>query len=319
MRTGIRRMVLLCMVLLEGMGEVASAQQPIVFDGQRAHGYLASICELGPRFSGSPGMQKQQALLEKHFSDLGGEVRYQEFDVPHPQTGQPVRMRNMVVHWGPPIAQRMLLCCHYDTRPFPDREPTPALREKPFLGANDGGSGVAMLMELANHMKVLSQQAQTHGMGVDFVFFDGEELVYAQGDKYFWGSEYFARSYRDRPSPTFQYVNGILLDMVAGAGASFHLEVNSLRYAPQVTRDFWGLAARLGVKEFVNRRKHEVLDDHLALNQIAQIPTCDIIDFDYPHWHRRNDLPAACSAQTMGKVGRVLVAWISFNASRSSP
>lgn len=316
MRVCFRNIFLICFSLLGGVSS-ATAQQP-VFDGPRAYSYLEAICAIGPRISGSTGMQQQQALLEKHFTELGGDVRYQEFDAAHPQTGQPVRMRNMIVHWVPDAPQRMLLCCHYDTRPFPDREPTPALREKPFIGANDGGSGVAALMELGHHMKVLGQQARAQGMGVDFVFFDGEELVYAQGDKYFWGSEYFSREYRDRPPQNYRYVNGVLLDMVAGAGASFYLEVNSLRYAPQVTRDLWSVAARLGVREFVNRRKHEVLDDHLPLNQIARIPTCDVIDFDYPHWHRRNDLPAACSAQTLGKVGRVLIGWIPFNASRSS-
>jgi hypothetical protein len=77
-----------------------------------------------------------------------------------------------------------------------------------------------------------------------------------------------------------------------------------------VTRSVWDAAARLRVREFIPRRKHEVRDDHLPLNEIARIPTCDIIDFDYPHWHTRNDLPAACSGESIAKVGRVLLEWL---------
>ncbi|WP_437228280.1 M28 family peptidase [Planctomicrobium sp. SH661] len=299
----------LCVLPLE-----VSAQQANDFDGARAFNYLREICAIGPRISGTPGMQQQQDLLEKHFTDLGGEVRYQEFDASHPRTGQPVRMRNIIVQWRPQATRRILLCCHYDTRPFPDRETSPALREKPFIGANDGGSGVALLMELGNHLGKEGVLPLNSDLGVDFVIFDGEELVYTQGDKYFLGSEYFATEYRDHPPQNFRYLSGVLLDMVAGTGATFYYEINSLRYAPEVTRDVWKVAADLGIRDFVARRKHEVLDDHLALNQIARIPTCDIIDFDYPHWHKRNDLPAACSAQTLGKVGRVMMGWIRLNA-----
>ena len=121
-------------------------------DGDRAFRYLEQICEIGPRISGTPGMQRQQEIIETHFSQLGAEVRYQEFDVAHPQTGEPVRMRNMIVSWNPESSERLLVCCHYDTRPRPDQEPLPFNRDKPFIGANDGGSGVAVLMEMGHHM-----------------------------------------------------------------------------------------------------------------------------------------------------------------------
>lgn len=284
------------------------------FNGKRAFSYLETICAIGPRISGTPGMQKQQSLLENHFRELGGDVRLQEFDVPHPQTGQPVRMGNLIVQWFPEAEERILLCCHYDTRPFPDQETSPALRAMPFIGANDGASGVALLMELGHYLSEFKKSNPGSTLGIDFVFFDGEELVYRQGDKYFWGSEYFAQQYRDRTPQAFRYRNGVLLDMVAAKGARFFMEVNSLKDAPEVTRSLWRVASKLGVREFIAQKKHEVLDDHIPLNRIAKIPTCDVIDFDYPHWHRRNDLPAACSAETLGKVGRVMVGWIEFNA-----
>jgi hypothetical protein len=99
--------------------------------------------------------------------------------------------------------------------------------------------------------------------------------------------------------------------MVADRDFRVFYEVNSLKYAPDVTRSVWDAAKQAGVREFVARRKHEVRDDHLPLNEIARIPTCDVIDFDYPHWHTRNDLPAACSGQTLAKVGRVMLTWLS--------
>lgn len=289
------------------LSAICFAQKPAVlpFDGQRAFSYLEAICALGPRISGTPQMTQQQELITSHFTKLGATVQYQDFDVPHPLTGGPVRMRNIIVSWRPDAPERLLLCCHYDTRPKPDREPNAAHRELPFIGANDGASGVALMMELGNQFAALPIKP-----AVDFVIFDGEELVYSDKDKYFHGSEYFAKAYRDAPAGGPRYRDGVLLDMVAGKNATFFYEGNSLKYAPDVTRKVWDTARRAGVKEFVARRKHEVLDDHIPLNTIAKIPTCDIIDFDYPHWHLRNDIPAACSATTLTKVGRVVSLWI---------
>jgi len=284
---------------------VAQKTTGVPFDGQRAFTHLQSVCAIGPRISGTAGMTKQQELLEAHFSSLGAALYWQDFDATHPQSGLPVRMRNLIVSWNPQAERRVLVCCHYDTRPRPDREPSAINQEKPFIGANDGGSGVALLMELGTQLAALKEKP-----AVDFVFFDGEELVYRPDDKYFLGSEYFATAYRDRPAGTPEYRKGVLLDMVAGKNAQFYMETNSLKYAPEVTREVWDVARRLGIREFKPVAKHEVLDDHIPLNQIGRIPTCDVIDFDYPHWHRRNDLPAACSAATLEKVGRVIQSWI---------
>ena len=279
----------------------------IPFDADRSFGYLQQVCAIGPRISGTEGMLAQQKLLEEHFGALGGDVRYQEFDTSHPETGLPVRMRNLIVVWRPESTERVLLCCHYDTRPRPDREPYPPNRDKPFLGANDGGSGVALLMELAHHLDAIDPS-----LGVDFVFFDGEELVYEDPrdrERYFLGSTRFAEQYRDDPPP-HKYRCGVLLDMVASKTFKAYYESNSLRYAPELTQSLWAAARAERVKEFIPRRKHEVRDDHLPLNRIARIPTCDIIDFDFPYWHLRNDIPAVCSGESMQKVARVLIRWL---------
>lgn len=297
------RLVLLAMSIMGGGIETSMADDA-KFDEQRAFGYLQRICRIGPRITGSPGMSQQQALLAEHFKGLKAEVRLQSFDAPHPLGGGPVRMGNLIVSWHPDAKQRVLLACHYDTRPYPDREVNPFRRRDIFLGANDGASGVALLMELGNQMHTLKPT-----YGVDFVFFDAEEFVFARGDKYFLGSEHFAKEYRDKP-PEYRYVYGILLDMVADQNLQLYKERNSVRYAPELTDSIWAAAARAGVTEFVDRIKHEVEDDHIPLNRIAKIPTCDIIDFDFPYWHTRKDTPEVCSGESLGKVAKVLKMWL---------
>jgi hypothetical protein len=283
-----------------------TAAEPAVrestFDGPRAFGYLVKICRIGPRVSGTLGMAEQQALVAEHFHKCGGKVQDQSFDVAHPRTAAPVRMQNIIVSWHPVARERVLLACHYDTRPFPDRDPIDP--GGAFIGANDGASGVALLMELAHHLPHVKPT-----FGVDFVLFDGEELVYRDGDKYFHGSEHFATQYRDHP-PDYRYVGGVLVDMIADRNLAVYLEKNSVRYAPQVAHSVWRTARRLGVTEFVAQERYEINDDHIPLNTIAKIPTCDVIDFDYRHWHTTKDLPSSCSAGSLSKVGRVLLQWV---------
>jgi hypothetical protein len=250
-------------------------------------------------------MARQQQMLVDHFTKLGATCTFQEFDIPHPETGDATRLKNLIVTWHPETKERVLLCCHYDTRPFPDRELLPRNRQGVFLGANDGASGVAFLMELGRHMKEIKPRH-----GVDFVFFDAEELVYdSNRDKYFHGSTYFATEYARRP-PAHRYVAGILFDMIADKDLKIYYEINSMRHAREVTESVWAAAARLGSRTFIARRRHEVSDDHVPLNEIAKIPTTDLIDFDYPYWHTRNDLPSNCSGESLAAVGKVIVEWL---------
>jgi Zn-dependent M28 family amino/carboxypeptidase len=232
-------------------------------------------------------------------------VQLQTFDAAHPLTAEPVRMANLIATWHPQTTQRVLLACHYDTRPLPDRDPDRRqVQAGNFLGANDGASGVALFMELAHHMARIKCR-----YGVDFVLFDGEELVFRDGDKYFLGSEHFARSYVQEPAE-HRYVYGVVVDMIGDRNLKIYMERNSLRYAPELTRSLFATARRLREDAFVAQARHEVQDDHLPLNKIAGIPTCDLIDFDFPYWHTSKDVPAACSGASLGKVGRVLQAWL---------
>ena len=140
-------------------------------------------------------------------------------------------MANIIVSWNPDKPRRVILCSHYDTRPIADQEPNRSRWHDAFLSANDGGSGVALLMEMANHMKDLNPN-----VGVDFVFFDGEEYVFDPKDEYFFGSKKFARDYR-KSKDKVRYIGAVLLDMVGGKNAKFPMEKNSFWKAPDlVTR-----------------------------------------------------------------------------------
>ena len=153
--------------------------------------YLQSICDIGARQSGTPGMTKQIELITKHFDGLGFKVDVQAFDATQVSVKKPVGMKNLIIRFSPEKDRRVIICSHYDTRPIADQEPDPRNWRKPFVSANDGGSGVAFLMELAHHMKDLKTN-----VGVDFVFFDGEEYIFDRNeDQYFFGSEHFARDY----------------------------------------------------------------------------------------------------------------------------
>lgn len=286
----------------------------IPFDGAQAYAYLKEICDLGPRVSGTPAMAAQQKLIIDHFEKLGAKVIKQEFQARHPLTAQPVTMTNLIVQWHPDRKERVLLCAHYDTRPYPDRDPVNPYGV--FIGANDGASGVALLMELGKMMPKFESQ-----YGVDLLLVDGEELVYFDrgmrsrfdpGDPYCLGSEYFARNYVADPPP-YKYRWGVVLDMVGGANLQLLQERQSVEWAdtkPLVDK-IWGIAAKLGVKEFIRRTYPDpITDDHVPLHNIAGIPTCDIIDMHYRFWHTQSDVPAQCSPLSLAKVGWVVQEWL---------
>jgi hypothetical protein len=279
----------------------------IPFDGARAYDYLKKLCAIGPRRSGSPGMTAQQKLLAEHFKKLGGQVEFQRFRIPDPRQplGPPaVPIANIIVRWHPNSKKRILLAAHYDTLPYPLRDPEN--RQGKFVGANDGASGVAILMELAHEMPKL----QTN-YGVDFVLLDAEEFMYAENGRFFIGSEYFARQYAGSKLP-YRYHWGVLLDMVGDKELQLYQEGHSVSWKDTrpLVESIWATAKRLGVREFIAQKKHTIDDDHLMLHDVGGIPCIDIIDYDYPPWHTQADAPAACSALSLAKVGWVLREWL---------
>lgn len=291
----------------------ASAPAPPVelpdFDGVRAFGYLEMQCKLGPRPTGSPTLLELHDRIVAHFEGQDDwQVTTQKFLVLHPRTRRVVTGRNVIASYKPDLRSRVLIGAHYDTRPYADEDPNP----RPYIGANDGASGVAVLMELRHHLAELDLS-----VGVDLVFFDAEELVFGSGfnvlGEYCLGSRNFARAWsRRRGRPVYRAA--VILDMVGGRDAAFYPEEHSVSRAAHVVEQVWRTAAVLGASRFKTLRfrrwKHSVFDDHVPLQQVG-IPAIDVIDFDYPHWHRNTDVPANCSAATLDEVGTVVLGWLS--------
>jgi hypothetical protein len=294
---------------VEAERKPAEEAKPVAFDAKRAMKYLEKICDIGPRISGSAGMKKQQELLKKHFEDLGAKIQLQQFKAKQKSRDKPVEMANLIASWHPDRQRRVILCSHYDTRPIADQEPDERRWSKPFVSANDGGSGVALLMELAHHMKDLKTN-----VGVDFVLFDGEEYIYNPappdqgGDDYFFGSKHFGETYR-KDEPKHRYIAAVLLDMIGGKEIRFPIEPNSQENARDLVDQIWTIATELKCSAFKDEKGPEVLDDHIALNR-ARIPAIDIIDFSYKHWHKLSDVPANCSGESLAQVSRVLSVWL---------
>jgi glutaminyl-peptide cyclotransferase len=272
------------------------------FDGKRALGYLEDVCAIGPRISGTDGMKKQQELIEKHFEKCGAKVDYQRFSARQRSQRDPVEMANLVASWHRERERRVILCSHYDTRPIADNEPDRRKWREAFVSANDGGSGVALMMELANAMKDMKTE-----VGVDFVCFDGEEYVFDHEDKYFFGSEHFAATARKNKGK--KYLGAVLLDMVGGEGARFPVEPRSLAQAGSLVEELWSIAVEQKCPAFRNEMGPGVEDDHVPLNR-AGIKAVDIIDISYPQWHRLGDTPDKCSADSLEQVARVLTVWL---------
>jgi hypothetical protein len=278
--------------------------EPAAFDGKRAMSYLEALCKIGPRQSGTEGMKKQQQMLEKQFKEQGGKITLQRFTANQRSVRSDVEMANLIVSWHPDRQRRVILCSHYDTRPLADQEKDTRNWRKPFVSANDGGSGIALLMELAHHMKDMKVN-----VGVDFVFFDGEEYVFEREDEYFFGSKHFGREYRKSRDKTY-YGAAILLDMIGGKKAGFPIDPYSWEHAPDLVRAIWGIADEFKCAAFNGKAfGDEVQDDHVPLNQNG-IPAIDIIDFKYPHWHKLSDLPENCSGEILEQVAKVLSVWL---------
>jgi Zn-dependent M28 family amino/carboxypeptidase len=213
---------------------------------------------------------------------------------------------NLQANFYPERAARVLLCAHYDTRPRADQD-TGVARDLPVPGANDAGSGVAVLLEIGRAIT-----GWDPGIGVDLVFFDGEDYG-REGDpqNYLLGSRAFARamgSYRPRAV--------ILFDMVGDKDLRIPIEPNSQYAAAWLVKLVFGVADSLGVRSFANVQGPPVYDDHVPFLQ-AGIPALDLIDFDYPAWHTTRDLPDQCSAASLDDVCRVILHSLPRLAARS--
>jgi Peptidase family M28 len=269
---------------------------PPMPDAARAFGHLQAQVDCGPRVPGTPGAACGRRLILEHLARFASRVTTQEFSLPDPYGTDSLRLVNLQASFYVGRAKRILLGAHYDSRPRADQDSGSA-RELPIAGANDGASGVAVLLELAQLLG-----GWDPGIGVDLVFFDGEDYG-REGDldHYLLGSRYFVRN-RGAYHPQAM----ILVDMVGKRDLRIPVEQYSQRLAPQLVDLVFSVADSLGVRSFVREPGRPVVDDHVPFLQ-AGIPALDLIDLDDPAWHTQADLPDHCSPQSLADVTTVLV------------
>ncbi len=270
---------------------------PPAFSGERAYQILIEFCQLGPRVPGSEAHRRAADFIAGRLQKLPFQVTRQPFTYYDSLKKDSVRLENIVAGFHPERKKRILFCTHWDSRPQADQEKDSSLHRQPILGANDGGSGVSVLLALA---ELLAERDPK--IGVDLVFFDGEDYgPEGVSDQYLLGSKYFAKQ-----AGRYWAEYGILLDMVGDSDLTIYEEQYSVVFAGEVVRRVFGRAAKLGLTAFVPQVKHAVMDDHFPLLD-AGLPVIDLIDFDYPFWHTLKDRPEACSPNSLGQVGTLLV------------
>jgi len=280
-----------------GCSQKKGQPQIPVFSGQRAFELLKVQCDFGPRPPKSSAHDSLLVWFVSFLDTLADTVFLQHFSELD-YDGKIMPMANVIARFNPKADYRILLCAHWDTRPRADRDPDSLNRDKPILGANDGASGVAILLHIAEILK-----KSPTPVGVDIVFFDGEDFG-KEGDlsHYLMGSKYFARN-----AGKLFWKFAVLLDMVGDA--DLHLpkeQYSAMQSAPDVVDTVWNRAKSLGLAAFENTLGKAVIDDHLPLAE-AGIKAIDIIDFDYKYWHTLQDTPDKCSAQSLEQVGKLLV------------
>ncbi|HEX7050158.1 MAG TPA: M28 family peptidase [Longimicrobiales bacterium] len=263
------------------------------FQDSSAYALLERQVAFGPRVPGSPGHQAQLEWMTAYLRERADTVVLQPFT--HTTSdGDTVRLTNVFARFQPDTSARVLLITHWDTRPIADQDPDADRRNQPIPGANDGASGTAVLMELAD---VFSRHSPP--IGVDLLFTDGED--YAPGEMYL-GAKYFAANLPAGYRPLY----GVLVDMVGDRNPAFPVEPYSNQYAPEVVARVWRLAEDLDLGRFFPKRSGiAALDDHIPLNE-AGIRTIDIIDFDYRQWHTVEDDVENTAPHGLEAVGTVL-------------
>ena len=260
---------------------------PVSFDGQHAYADVQTQVAFGERVPGTDGHAKVEAWMRSELESAGWQVEIQTSEA----LGHPVE--NLVAKRGDKSPQ-IIIGAHYDSRIFADHDPDPANHTKPMPGANDGASGVAVLLEMA---RTLPKDT----VPVWLVFFDAEDNGNIQGWDWILGSREFVKNNVIQPQAV------VVIDMIGDADLNIYKERNS---NPEITDEIWAAAKSLGYQnKFIPAYKYSMEDDHTPFLQ-AGLPAVDIIDFDYPYWHTTQDTVDKVSAESLQTVGETLNTWI---------
>jgi len=282
------------------------------FNKDSAYSYVVAQLAFGPRVPGTPAHEKCAEYITVRLKSWCKDVIVQKCRMAA-YNGKVLDGKNIIASWKPELKNRIILCSHWESRPWADHDPDPGNRRKPVDAANDGASGVGVLMEAARQFSL-----KEPSVGIDIVLFDLEDYGppqdESQGDDKWWGlgSQYWAQN-PHKQGYSARY--GILLDMVGAPGATFLLEGISQQYAPDIQKKIWDAANRIGYSSFFLYEKGSyVTDDHVFLIKYMNIPVVDLIHLDkttdsgfYPYWHTTHDNLASIDAATLKAVGQTLL------------
>lgn len=278
------------------------------FSADSAYAYTKAQVDFGPRIPSTDAHAKCVAYLQDKLKAFGATVFVQE----GPATtydGKKHTLKNIIAAFSPEKTQRVLVTAHWDARPFSDQDPDPTMKDKPFDAANDGGSGVAVILEMARQIGL-----KQPNVGVDFILWDIEDYGKAndqtQGEvTWCIGSQYWKNN---PPVKGYKPLYAVNLDMVGGANAQFTQDEVSRNYAGAVVQKVWGIGNEIGYGAyFVNLPSGQLIDDHYWVNQ-AGIPCADIIHYSdaagfYGNWHTQLDNLANIDKGTLKAVGQTVL------------
>ncbi len=299
--------------------ETSTVAVPVgpTFMADSAYLFCQQQCDFGPRTMNSEAHERCGEWIAEKFRQYGMEVTLQRADLSG-YDGTTLKCTNILASYRPDIQNRILLCAHWDSRPWADNDPDEQNHHRPVMAANDGASGVAVMLEVA---RLLSHDTLT--VGIDFVCFDAEDWGTPQwadsegsdADTWALGAQYWAAQYSTQNTGSKPRY-GILLDMVGGEGARFYQEQVSLYYAPSIVKKVWNAAETVGFGSlFPKDEGGAITDDHLPVNRKAGIPCIDIIPY-YPEceassfgptWHTVNDDMKHIDKNTLQAVGQTII------------
>lgn len=283
------------------------------FNADSAYIYLQEQCDFGPRTMNSVAHDKCEKWIIQKFEQYGCKVTTQKATL-NGYDGTPLRSTNIIASYNPEATSRIMFCAHWDCRPWADNDPDSTNWHKPIIAANDAASGVGVMIELARILKGSGLE-----LGVDFICFDAEDYGTPQwfegedpGDTWALGAQYFANNLPEGYAPRY----GILLDMVGGVGAKFYREGMSMQYAPAIVKKVWNAARQVGYGSYFPKDDGGMItDDHIPVNQTANIPCIDVIPY-YPDcaqssfgptWHTIADNMDNIDKNTLKTVGQTMV------------
>ena len=292
----------------------------VKFNADSAFAFVKAQCDFGPRVPNSAAIDKCGDYIASKFESYGMTITNQRTTVTG-WDGTALRCRNIIAAYRPEATERVIICTHYDSRPWADADPDETKHREPVMAANDGASGVGVMLEMARIMSELNPK-----VGVDFICFDAEdygtpdwapqEAQNVSGDSWCLGSQYWS-AHPHVEGYAARY--GILLDMVGGRGSTFSFEGFSKKYAQSIVIRTWEAARYADAADyFPNSDGGYITDDHVPMNTVAMIPTIDIIPFWTdgnstfgPTWHTTHDTIENIDPAVLRAVGQTLVQLLS--------